>query len=146
VFLLSNNEYIEVWNIATQSKLTDLYHDNAERIERLLVDEQKNRLYTSAADHTITVWDTVENILICTLENEPTGKCLSLSCDGNRLVSRHGQGRDCIKVWDTETFECLAFQKYPARIKYFTTSGDAEVIYAGLQDSVNAIDVIHIDI
>jgi regulator of replication initiation timing len=145
LYLLSNDVNIEVWDIATKVMVARLHH-TAGYVEKILIAEQKNRLYSSASDNSISVWDTVTKKCICTLQHEATGDLMCLSSDGNRLFSRHGKGQNCIKVWDTENFECLAFKKLYARIQCFTVDADADIVYTALEGNVDIVDEIVMDI
>ena len=99
--LVSIGDSMKIWD-ATPDSEDRLLSGHTDKVNKLFLTQNKSKVISASADHTIKIWDITTGKLVHTLVGH-TGDVSSVDLigDGTRIVSSSAD--ETLKIWDTES-------------------------------------------
>ena len=131
----SMNGSIQLWNIATGSKIRTL-QGHSDRIESVAFSPDGKTLASGSNDETIKLWNVATGTEIGSLQGSFFSVySVTFSPDGKTLASGSSDGT--IKLWDVSTTkEILTLPGHTAKVSAVAFSPDGKILASGSDDRI----------
>jgi uncharacterized protein YjiK len=132
----SGNECIEIWDVKTQMKLTDL-RDYTNSVQSVTFSPDSKFLASGHNNGTISLWEPKNGSLVCSeIDAHPSSvKSIAFSSDGQLLASADVQGTIKISNLNTKTFKkAQSIDAHKLTINSITFSPDGKRLASGSDD------------
>ncbi|MTJ22539.1 serine/threonine protein kinase [Dolichospermum sp. UHCC 0352] len=131
----SMNGSIQLWNIATGSKIRTL-QGHSDRIESVAFSPDGKTLASGSNDETIKLWNVATGTEIGSLQGSFFSVySVTFSPDGKTLASGSSDGT--IKLWDVSTTkEILTLSGHTAKVSAVAFSPDGKILASGSDDRI----------